>query len=100
MNQISDRLRGFAQSDIRRMSRECERVGGINLGQGICDLPTIPETSCGFDAPVGAMDGSRWWSGTRRHRLQRRIKARPDKGAGRPSRTTDRRPLQRPCRGA
>lgn len=28
------------QSDIRRMTRECERVGGINLGQGICDLPT------------------------------------------------------------
>lgn len=22
------------------MTRECERVGGINLGQGICDLPT------------------------------------------------------------
>ncbi|HKB81336.1 MAG TPA: aminotransferase class I/II-fold pyridoxal phosphate-dependent enzyme, partial [Thermoanaerobaculia bacterium] len=41
--QISDRLRGLVQSDIRRMSRECERVGGINLGQGICDLPTIPE---------------------------------------------------------
>ncbi|HVR41963.1 MAG TPA: aminotransferase class I/II-fold pyridoxal phosphate-dependent enzyme [Thermoanaerobaculia bacterium] len=37
---LSSRLRGFAQSDIRRMSRECERVGGINLGQGICDLPT------------------------------------------------------------
>jgi aminotransferase len=43
MNQLSDRLRGLQQSDIRRMSRECERVGGINLGQGICDLPTIPE---------------------------------------------------------
>ena len=43
MNQISDRLRGLVQSDIRRMSRECDRVGGINLGQGICDLPTIPE---------------------------------------------------------
>ncbi len=43
MNQISDRLAGLVQSDIRRMSRECERVGGINLGQGICDLPTIPE---------------------------------------------------------
>src|SRR5207302_302146 len=43
MNQISDRLRGLVQSDIRRMSRECERVGGINLGQGICDLPTILE---------------------------------------------------------
>src|SRR5437868_5681861 len=43
MNQLSDRLRGLVQSDIRRMSRECERVGAINLGQGICDLPTIPE---------------------------------------------------------
>jgi aminotransferase len=43
MNQISDRLSGLVQSDIRRMSRECERVGGINLGQGICDLPTIPQ---------------------------------------------------------
>jgi aminotransferase len=43
MNQISDRLRGLVQSEIRRMSRDCERLGGINLGQGICDLPTIPE---------------------------------------------------------
>ena len=43
MAQISSRLDGLVQSDIRRMSRECERVSGINLGQGICDLPTIPE---------------------------------------------------------
>src|SRR5437870_13738503 len=43
MTQISNRLKGLVQSDIRRMSRECERVDGINLGQGICDLPTIPE---------------------------------------------------------
>ena len=43
MSQISERVRGIVQSDIRRMSRECESVGGINLGQGICDLPTIPE---------------------------------------------------------
>jgi len=43
MGQISARLAGLVQSDIRRMSRECERVSGINLGQGICDLPTIPE---------------------------------------------------------
>ena len=47
MTQISDRLRGLVQSDIRRMSRECERVGGINLGQGICDLPTLPELAEG-----------------------------------------------------
>jgi aminotransferase len=35
-------LEGIVQSDIRRMTRECERVGGLNLGQGICDLPTPP----------------------------------------------------------
>ena len=40
---IATRLQGLLQSEIRRMTRECERVGGINLGQGICDLPTIPE---------------------------------------------------------
>jgi len=39
---LSRRLDGFVQSDIRRMSRECDRLGGINLGQGICDLPTEP----------------------------------------------------------
>src|SRR5438270_1919947 len=38
----AQRLAGLVQSDIRRMTRECERVGGINLGQGICDLPTPP----------------------------------------------------------
>src|SRR3954462_4007161 len=37
---IAKRLQDLAQSDIRRMTRECERVGGLNLGQGICDLPT------------------------------------------------------------
>ena len=37
---IAQRLSALSQSDIRRMTRECERVGGINLGQGICDLPT------------------------------------------------------------
>ena len=39
---LAKRLEGLVQSDIRRMTRECERVGGINLGQGICDLPTPP----------------------------------------------------------
>ena len=38
---LSSALEGLVQSDIRRMTRECERVGGINLGQGICDLPTL-----------------------------------------------------------
>ena len=39
---LARRLEGLVQSDIRRMTRECERVGGINLGQGICDMPTPP----------------------------------------------------------
>lgn len=39
---LARRLAGLVQSDIRRMTRECDRVGGINLGQGVCDLPTPP----------------------------------------------------------
>lgn len=45
--ELAARFASAVQSDIRRMSRECERVSGINLGQGICDLPTIPEVSRG-----------------------------------------------------
>lgn len=30
---------GIVQSEIRNMSIECDRLGGINLSQGICDLP-------------------------------------------------------------
>jgi len=38
----SRRLGSLVQSDIRRMTRECDARGGINLGQGICNLPTPP----------------------------------------------------------
>lgn len=48
------RLQGLVQSDIRRMTRECERVGGINLGQGICDLPTPPLVRDGAIAAIRA----------------------------------------------
>lgn len=44
---IARRLQGLVQSDIRRMTRECVRVGGLNLGQGICDLPTPPPVARG-----------------------------------------------------
>jgi len=37
---VSARARGLVQSDIRAMTRAVEAVGGINLGQGVCDLPT------------------------------------------------------------
>ncbi|NTV66644.1 MAG: pyridoxal phosphate-dependent aminotransferase [Chlorobaculum sp.] len=30
------------QSDIRAMSMECARMGGINLSQGVCDTPVPP----------------------------------------------------------
>ncbi|HUP48343.1 MAG TPA: pyridoxal phosphate-dependent aminotransferase, partial [Thermoanaerobaculia bacterium] len=39
-----------------RMSRECERVDGINLGQGICDLPTIPDL---VDGAIEAIETSK-----------------------------------------
>jgi aminotransferase len=44
---IARRVQDLAQSDIRRMTRECERLRGINLGQGICDLPTPPQVRDG-----------------------------------------------------
>ncbi|MCA8913991.1 MAG: pyridoxal phosphate-dependent aminotransferase [Planctomycetes bacterium] len=42
MSRIADRMQHLVQSDIRRLTIECDKVGGINLGQGICDLPTHP----------------------------------------------------------
>jgi aminotransferase len=30
------------QSEIRAMTTECDRMGGINLAQGVCDTP-VPE---------------------------------------------------------
>lgn len=38
--QIGQRLGSLVVSDIRAMTRACDAVGGINLGQGVCDLPT------------------------------------------------------------
>jgi len=39
---LASRMQALAQSDIRRMTLECDRLGGVNLGQGVCDLPTLP----------------------------------------------------------
>ncbi|TDI35112.1 MAG: aminotransferase class I/II-fold pyridoxal phosphate-dependent enzyme, partial [Acidobacteria bacterium] len=50
---FADRISDLAQSDIRRMSVECARVGGINLGQGICDQP-VPDII--KDAAVAAIE--------------------------------------------
>ncbi|HET6373232.1 MAG TPA: aminotransferase class I/II-fold pyridoxal phosphate-dependent enzyme, partial [Candidatus Polarisedimenticolia bacterium] len=48
------RIQGLVQSDIRRMTRECERVGGINLGQGICDQPAPQEVKEAAAAAIRA----------------------------------------------
>ena len=48
----SKRIEGLVQSDIRRMTMECNRLGGINLGQGICDMPTPPQVLEGTVAAV------------------------------------------------
>src|SRR5262245_685532 len=39
---LSKRADGIAQSQIRAMSIECERVHGINLAQGVCDTILPP----------------------------------------------------------
>jgi aminotransferase len=35
---VSKRSQLIVQSEIRNMSIECDRVGGIDLSQGVCDL--------------------------------------------------------------
>src|SRR5579862_5571185 len=39
---LSELAPGAMQSEIRAMSTECDRVGGINMAQGVCDTP-VPE---------------------------------------------------------
>lgn len=51
---MAKRLEGLAQSEIRAMSRESDRVGAINLGQGICDLPTPQVVSEAAKAAIDA----------------------------------------------
>jgi aminotransferase len=36
---IAARVAGLTQSEIRAMTRACNAVGGINMGQGVCDVP-------------------------------------------------------------
>lgn len=37
---FADRAKFLEQSDIRAVTQRVNAVGGINLGQGVCDLPT------------------------------------------------------------
>ena len=40
MKSFAKRTRHLKQSEIRALTQTIERVNGINLGQGICDMPT------------------------------------------------------------
>jgi len=37
---VASRAAALEQSDIRAVTQQVKAVGGINLGQGVCDLPT------------------------------------------------------------
>jgi aminotransferase len=36
---LSELAPGVFQSEIRAMTTECDRIGGVNLAQGVCDTP-------------------------------------------------------------
>ena len=49
---VNSRIAGMVQSPIRAMTRACVAVNGINLGQGVCQMPPPPEI---LDAAVEAL---------------------------------------------
>ncbi len=49
---LSKRTELIVQSDIRAMTLECDRVGGINLAQGVCDTETPVAVRRGAQAGI------------------------------------------------
>lgn len=49
---LSKRLDNLRQSDIRAVTQMVNAVNGINLGQGICDLPTPPAIKRGAQLAI------------------------------------------------
>src|SRR6185436_3413465 len=45
----SRRMAGLAQSEIRAMTIECDRVKGINMAQGVCDTGVPPVVTQGAE---------------------------------------------------
>ena len=62
---LSSRHEWVRKSELRSMSVECERVGGVNLSQGVCDL-TVPEpvTRAAMDAIKGGQNSYSRHDGT------------------------------------
>jgi aminotransferase len=51
---LSKRHEWVAQSEIRNMSIECDRISGINLSQGVCDLEVPAQVRRGAQAAMDA----------------------------------------------
>lgn len=51
---LSDIASRIVQSTIRTMSVECDKVGGINLAQGVCDTEVPPVVRAGAEAAIEA----------------------------------------------
>ena len=51
---LSKRHEWVVQSEIRNMSIECDRVQGINLSQGVCDLEVPAVVRQGAQAAMDA----------------------------------------------
>lgn len=54
MLKLNPKAQNIRQSEIRVMSVECDRVGGINLAQGICDTPVPAEVRDGAHQAIEA----------------------------------------------
>jgi aminotransferase len=50
--QLSERSSQFSQSDIRAMTAACNRLNGINMAQGVCDLEVPREVIEGAQAAM------------------------------------------------
>src|SRR5438132_9203301 len=53
MTSLSKLAASIVQSEIRIMSVECAKVGGINLAQGVCDTDLPPQVRDGAIAAIG-----------------------------------------------
>jgi len=58
MSKLSERSAFIEKAEIRNMSVECERVGGINLAQGVCDTDVPEVVAAAVDKAVRAGNNS------------------------------------------
>jgi aminotransferase len=50
--ELSRRSSRISKADIRTMTVECERVGGVNLAQGVCDMEVPREVRFGAERAI------------------------------------------------